>query len=211
MTARLSAKSSLRAVTRLAAMPWGTRTALAALVAVLIAGCGSSDDKSIPPDVSGQLIAQLHQVQDQVEAGNCELAQGPASQFQTSVDDLPASVDSDTKKDLAKLADNLVELADNPAQCTSGATGESGVPSTSTSTESSTTESTEPTTTSTETSTSTTTEPEQEQPSTPPSQGQGGGESQGGQGTASGTGLGTNAGGSGTIGPKPRHRGSQKR
>ena len=209
MTARLSARSSLRAVTRLAAMPWGTRTALATLVAVLIAGCGSSDDKSIPPDVSGQLIAQLHQVQDQVEAGNCELAQGPASQFQTSVDSLPSSVDSDTKKDLAKLADNLVELADNPAQCASGATGESGV--TSTSTESSTTESTEPTTTSTATSTSTTTEPEQEQPSTPPSQGEGGGESQGGQGTATGGGLGTEAGGTGGVGVKPRHGGSQKR
>jgi hypothetical protein len=187
-------------------MPWGPRTALAALVAAAITGCGSSDDKSIPPDASDQLIAQLNQVEDQVNAGQCELAQGGATVFKTKVSDLPSSVDSDTQKDLTQLADNLVELADS--QCNTGASGETGaVPPP---TESSTTESTETSTTTSTTSTTSTTEPEEEQPSTPPSQGPQGGESQGaqGQGNATGSGLGTNAGGSGGVGiEKPRQGG----
>ena len=209
MKPRSRDKNRPGAVTTLAAMPWGTRTALAALVAALVAGCGSGDDKSIPPDASDQLIAQLHQVEDQVQAGNCELAQGQATQFKTSVENLPGSVDSDTQKDLTKLADNLVALADNPEQCASeGATGESGVaPSESSSTETSTTE------TPTSTSTTTTTEPEEEQqPSTP--SGQGPGESQGNPSPSSqGTGgaLGGNGASSGGIGVKPKKGGSANR
>jgi hypothetical protein len=175
------------------------------LVTAAITGCGSSEDKSIPPDASDQLIAQLNQVEDQVNAGQCELAQGGATVFKTKVSDLPSSVESKTQKDLAQLADNLVELADN--QCSTGASGETGaVPP---STESSTTESTETSTTTSTTSTTSTTEPEQEQPSTTPSQGPQG-EPQGnqGQGNATGSGIGTNAGGSGGVGiEKPRQGG----
>ncbi|MFL5870098.1 MAG: FIMAH domain-containing protein [Solirubrobacterales bacterium] len=180
-------------------MPWGPRTALAALVAAVIAGCGSSDDKSIPSDDSGQLIAQLHQVQDQVEAGNCELAQAGAAQFKDSVSNLPASVDSDTKQDLTKLADNLVNLAENPAQCGGGTTGESGAVTSST--ESSTTDSsTEPTeSTSTTTSTTSTTEPDEEQP---PSESSGEGQGNQGEGNTGPPGN-IGGGGSGSGGVKP--------
>jgi hypothetical protein len=203
MTPRSNDKSRPGAITRLAAMPWGTRTALAALVAAAIAGCGSSDDKSIPPDASDQLIAQLNQVEEQVDAGQCELAQGGATVFQTKVGDLPSSVDSDTKKDLSTLADKLVELANNQCGVATGATGETGA--TTSPTESSTTESSTEATTSTSTTTSTTstTEPEEEQPAGEPSQG-GGSEGSQGQDTGGGNALGTGAGGSGSGGVKPK-------
>jgi hypothetical protein len=117
-------------VTRLAAMPFGPRTILAALAAGALAlgawGCGSSDDKSIPPSSSDQLLAQLDDVQGQVESGNCEVAKSGAIQFKNSVDGLPSDVDSATKKDLNQLADNLIELTNDPAQCAQGASGETG-------------------------------------------------------------------------------------
>jgi len=178
-------------------MPWGKRTALAALAAALLAGCGSSDDKSIPPDASGQLIAQLHSVQDQVSSGNCELAQGGATQFKANVDDLPSSVDSQTKDDLTKLADNLVELTNS--QCNTGASGLSGATETTSTESSSSTETSteEPTTTTSTTTTSTT---EQEQP-TPSGGGPQGNQDQGNGST--GGALGGNGASSGGIGVKP--------
>jgi hypothetical protein len=174
-------------------MPWGKRTALAALTAAVLAGCGSSDDKSIPPDTSGQLITQLHQVQDQVTSGNCELAQVGATQFKANVDDLPSSVDSQTSDDLTKLADNLVELTNS--QCNTGASGVAGATTTSTSTESSssTESSTEAPTTTSTTTTSTT---EQEQPTTPS-----GGGSEGNQANPGGNVIQGGSSGSGGIKP----------
>jgi hypothetical protein len=187
-------------------MPWGKRTALAALAAAVLAGCGSSDDKSIPPDASGQLIAQLHQVQDQVNAGNCEVAKSQATVFKNSVGSLPSSVDSSTKQDLTKLADNLVELASNPAQCAStGATGVSGATSTEGSSTSSTesNESTEPETTSSTTTSTTSTAPEESQPSPPTAGGeQGNGQAQGNEGNPGGHVI-QGGGSSGSGGIKP--------
>jgi hypothetical protein len=180
-------------VTRLAAMPFGPRTILAALAAGALAlgawGCGSSDDKSIPPTSSDQLLAALDDVQGQVESGNCEVAKSGAIQFKNSVDGLPSDVDSATKKDLNQLADNLIELTNDPAQCAQGASGETGPTSTDTSTteESTTAEST--TTTST---TEETTKPEEPQPAESQqteggSQGDQGGNVSGNLGGAGGT------------------------
>jgi hypothetical protein len=186
-------------VTRLAAMPFGPRRILAAVAAVAAlgaAGCGSDDDKSIPPSSSDQLLTQLQSVRDQMENGDCALAQSAAIQFKSRVDDLPSDVQSDTKKDLNQLADNMIELTSDESQCVpTGGTGETGP--TSTDTDTTTTE--EPTTTST-TSTATTTDettkPEEPQPSEPqPS------EPQGGQGSGNvGGDLGGSGGTSGSTG-----------
>jgi hypothetical protein len=189
-------------VTRLAAMPFGPRTILAALAAGALAlgawGCGSSDDKSIPPSSSDQLLAQLDDVQGQVESGNCEVAKSGAIQFKNSVDGLPSDVDSATKKDLNQLADNLIELTNDPAQCAQGASGETGPTSTDTSTTEETT--TAESTTTTSTTEETTTKPEEEaQPAQPEEQPSG----EGAQGNQGG-GITGSGGSSGGIGVKPK-------
>ena len=192
-----------RTVTRLAAMPFGPRKTLAALTAAALAlaaaGCGSSDDKSIPPTSADQLLAQLDGVRDQVENGTCELAKSQAIQFKSSVDSLPSDVQADTKTDLNQLADNLIELADDPSQCEQeeGASGPSGAVTDETTTETSVPETTQTTTE------ETTTKPEEEaQPAEPQQQQQPSGE--GAQGNEGG-GVSDNIGGgdTGTIGPKP--------
>jgi hypothetical protein len=194
----MSAMGTEKSVTTLAAMPSGPRTILAAVAAALalvVGGCGSSDDKSIPPSTSDQLLAQLDGVRAQMEGGNCELAKSQAIRFKSSVDSLPSDVQSDTKQDLNKLADNLIELTNDQSQCVAtGGTGVSG----STSTDTSTTE--EPTTTA-ETNTSTTTseettKPEEPQPAEPQQTQQDGSQ---GEGDVSGN-LGGNGGTSGSTG-----------
>jgi hypothetical protein len=195
-------------ITRLAAMPLGPRKIAAGLavaaLAAASAGCGSGDDKSIPSSESEQLIAQLNEVEAQVSAGRCELAQGGAQQFHESVDQLPSEVDSETKSDLTKLADNLVELANDPGQCGTeeGATSADGAFTESTTTETSVPETTETTTD------ETTTKPEEPQPAEPQPSDQG---SQGDGSEGSGE-VGGDLGGSGstsgsTGGVKPKGQG----
>jgi hypothetical protein len=185
-------------VTRLAAMPFGPRIILAVAAAGALAlgawGCGSSDDKSIPSSSSDQLLAQLDDVQGQVESGDCEVAKSGAIQFKNSVAGLPSDVDSETKKDLNQLADNLIELTNDPSQCAQeGASGEGGVEPTDTS-------ETEPTTeptTSTTTTEEETTKPEEAQPAEPEQTESG---SQGNQGGDVSGNLGGNGGTSGSTG-----------
>jgi hypothetical protein len=164
-----------KGVTRLAAMPQVVRKTSAAVgavaVAIAVAACGSDDEKTIPPDASEELIAQLQRVESQVTAQRCELAQSEAEGFRSSVDQLPAEVGTETKEELRELADNLISLASNPDQCApeTGATGETGVE----------TEDTPTTTTTEQTTTDTTTdeeeptkpEPAQPEPSQPEQQG----------------------------------------
>jgi hypothetical protein len=195
---------SEKSVTRLAAMPFGPRTILAAMAAVAVlgaAGCGSSDDKSIPPSASDQLLAQLQGVRDQMEGGNCALAKSAAIQFKDDVGSLPSDVDSDTKKDLDQLADNMIELTNDESQCVpTGDSGETGATSTDTSaTEEPTT--TEETTTSTTTSEETTTKPEEAEPAEPQQTEPPAGGSEGNQGGGNVSGdLGGNGGTSGSTG-----------
>jgi hypothetical protein len=189
-----------KAITRLAAMPWGVRKTSAAIgavaLAIAVAGCGSDEDKTIPPGASDQLIAQLQEVESQVSAGRCELAQGEAQNFRSSVDQLPAEVGVETKEELRELANNLVSLASDPDQCATeeGATGGQGVVPEETDT--TTTEPTTTDTTTTEEEEPTKPEPEPEpaqpEPSQPEqqpseSQGQGSGEVGGALGGEGGT------------------------
>jgi hypothetical protein len=193
-----------KSITRLAAMPWGVRKTSAAVGAIALlaafAGCGSDDEKTIPPSASEQLIAQLQAVESQVSAGRCELAQSQAQRFRSSVDQLPAVVGTETKGELRQLADNLVSLASNPDQCApeTGATGEEGVVPEETDTTTTTTEQTT-TDTTTEEDEPTKPEPAQPEPSQPEQEGGGPTGTEGGGGNE-GANIGTDGGESGSTG-----------
>jgi hypothetical protein len=119
--------------------------------------CGGDDDGTIPPDDADNLLNQVEAVKDAVDEGNCELAQDHAQELISVVNNLPNEVDSKVASELTKAASNLDELAADPTECVSGASGVTG-PQTTDTTE---TDTTEPETTEPETTTTTTTTEEE--------------------------------------------------
>ncbi len=174
-------------ITRLAAMPRrGPICLLSCVFALAFASCGSSNDGTIPPDEADTLLTLVAAVKNDVVNGECDRAKAHAQELVSEVDQLPNEVDPDVADELAKAATNLEGLSET--DCTdTGASGETGVATTST-TSSTTTEVTTAPTTTEETSTTSTTTDQQptEQPNQTPPTGQpdqGGGQTgQGGTG-----------------------------
>jgi hypothetical protein len=104
------------------------RIALALAVAASAAGltaCNGDGDGTIPPDRADALLAQLTQVEDAVERGDCTTAVTEAAQLYSAVDALPAEVGTETKGVLFSLVENLQTLTADQCEQT-GATGETG-------------------------------------------------------------------------------------
>jgi hypothetical protein len=97
-----------------------TTALLACLAAVVLGGCGSSDDKGkpIPAATQQELDKQLDSVKARFEfggAGACsDIAQNKQS-VQRTIDSLPSDVDSDVKNALSDGFDRLFQLTDE--QC----------------------------------------------------------------------------------------------
>ena len=168
---RLAARP--RPITRLAAMPVRLMISLLSCVfALSIAGCGSGNDGTIPPNDAENLLNLVTAVQGDISDGECERATEHAQELVSEVGQLPQEVDSEVSNELAKAATNLEQLAGS--QCTdSGASGASGAQTTSTTTTSvpeTTSTTTVPDTTSVPETTSTTEQqtPTQDQGQTPP-------------------------------------------
>ena len=195
-------------VTRLAAMRG--RHVICLLVcgfALALAGCGSDEDGTIPPDDADNLLNQVEAVQSAVEEGNCELAEDHAAELITTVNNLPNDVDTEVASELTRAADNLRGMTADPDECASGTSGVGGVQPIDT-TDTETTEEPETTTTTTTTEEETTTEeppPEEEEPQpqepaepAPPAGGnQGGGQGGGTGGPTQSGGLEVPSGGGG--------------
>jgi hypothetical protein len=148
-----------RAFSRLAAMPGRALTApLAFALAVVIAGCGSSNDGTIPENDASRLLGALALAQGDLEAGTCDVLISHVNEFSSAVDRLPNSVDESVRDELQKASQNLEQLAQEPDQCSAGTSGAQGAEPADTSTTSTTTT---PTTTTTE---ETTTTDEEEKP-----------------------------------------------
>jgi hypothetical protein len=169
-------------VTRLGSMP-GFRALTSALAAAAcaagLAACGGEDEGGpIPADEGNQLIATLDEIEAEVQAGDCERARELAVVVAENVSTLPID-DAELRDALVTATGNLVELAEDPEQCTpdTGATGETGTLPT----EPTTTTTTEPTTT-----TTTEEEPEDDEGGGPPQDPPGGGNGDPGNGNGNG-------------------------
>lgn len=152
------------AVTRLAPVVAKRRIPLLACgVALVLAGCGSSNDGTIPPQDSAHLLDLLAAAQSDAASGNCEFLAGHAQEVVDGVDALPEAVDPTVRSELTKAAQNLQQLAENPAECTAtGVSGETGAQTTSSTTETTAPDTTtEPTTTESTTTEESTTTPQQ--------------------------------------------------
>ena len=115
------------------------KSLLVIVTGVLIAGCGSGDEGTIPSGDADNLINLLDAVEAAVAEQECESAQENADQFVIAVDNLPSEVDDQVKEGLRGAGDRLTELSRDPDQCEAetGASGESGAedPTTPTTTE----------------------------------------------------------------------------
>ena len=118
---------------------------LACLCAAVAAGCGSSDEGTIPSSNSEQMITLLDAVDNDVASGDCELAESHAREFVDAVNLLPAEVDDEVKGGLQEAAARLVDLSADPDQC-EATTGDSGVDGVAPTTDTTTTTSAPPTT-----------------------------------------------------------------
>jgi hypothetical protein len=146
-------------------MPIKIRSVLLALIPVagimVLAGCGGDGgpDPSISQEDAQTLLAEVQEIEDNVEVGSCIVASDRTDQLISDIGELPDSVDEDVRQALDNGANNLRLLLADPDQCEREET-----------TVETTTEE-EPTTTEEETTTrETTTRPEQTQTKTTPTQ-----------------------------------------
>ena len=107
---------------------------LSCALALVVAGCGSGGDGTIPPESSDRLLTLLAAIEGEISGGECDLARQHADEFVAAVEELPSDVDPKVADELTTAADNLDQLAGEPDECTdSGASGPEGVePATST-------------------------------------------------------------------------------
>jgi hypothetical protein len=146
-------------------MPIKIRSVVLALIPVagimVLAGCGGDGgpDPSISQEDAQTLLAEVQEIEDNVEVGSCIVASDRTDQLISDIGELPDSVDEDVRQALDNGANNLRLLLADPDQCEREET-----------TVETTTEE-EPTTTEEETTTrETTTRPEQTQTKTTPTQ-----------------------------------------
>jgi hypothetical protein len=167
-----------RPITRLAAMRGRLHNwLLVCAFALTLAGCGSGDDGTIPEDEAGDLLSVLEAMQNQLEEGECDLVDENAEEFLSRVNALPGDVDPEVAGELTRAGERLSELAGDPDQCATGASGEEGPEPTDTTETDTSVETTTTETTTDEESTTTDEEPaeedeepsEDDQPPEPPS------------------------------------------
>jgi hypothetical protein len=151
--------------------------ALAALSAALtLSACGSSDpDPSIPRSSAETLLITLQEIQDNVDAGSCEVAASEVDELRSEIEELPSDVNEEVRQGLENGADRLELLIRDPDQCE--APEEPETTTEETTTEETTTEETTPTV-----ETTTTTTPTETTPTVPPGGGGTGGLGPGGGG-----------------------------
>jgi hypothetical protein len=115
-------------VTRLAAV-LGTgpkALALALVAALVLAGCGSGEDGTIPQSDAEEMLAQVDEIDQAVEEPDCTQAQTEIAQLRGQVDALPDTVGTETKGELFKLVERMEQQVTDPEQCEEPDTGASG-------------------------------------------------------------------------------------
>ena len=101
-----------------------------------LASCGSEEEEpTIPTDQGDAILAQLEQLDQQVQAGDCAAAEQTALGIQETIQGLPVDVDGELRETLVSASGNLVAQTRDDEQCEeeeeepppTGATGEVGV------------------------------------------------------------------------------------
>jgi hypothetical protein len=91
-----------------------------AAVVLALAGCGGGDDgpdPSISREDAQTLLAEIQEIEDNVEVGSCIVASDRTDQLISDIGELPDSVDEDVRQALDNGANNLRLLLADPDQC----------------------------------------------------------------------------------------------
>ena len=111
---------------------FGAMAAFACALALAACG-GESDEGTIPQGDGDEILAQLEEVEAQVEAGECDDAQVTAGAVADAIASLPDEVDGELRQTLITASGRLLEQTRNPEQCVepeptpTGASGVEGV------------------------------------------------------------------------------------
>jgi hypothetical protein len=100
---------------------------LACVSATLLAGCGSSEEPTIPSQNATEMLNALEGIRSSIAAGSCDIALEQADDFKRDVVLLPAPVDDTVKQGLFEVADRLPELIEQQPGCGPSTTGAGGV------------------------------------------------------------------------------------
>ncbi len=111
--------------------------ALACALSLTACG-GESDEGTIPQGDGADILAQLEQVEEQVENRQCAAAEASALSVAEAIAALPDEVDGELRRTLVEASARLVEQTRDEQQCeereppdppelTPGATGAEGV------------------------------------------------------------------------------------
>ena len=153
-----------RRAARLAEVSAAARISLLACVsAILLAGCGSDLEPTIPDQNAAELQTSLEGIQASIAAGRCDIALKQADDFKSDVFLLPASVEDAVKQGLFEVADQLTALIEEEPGCAPSTTEPSGAleePEPTTTSTSTTSPTTTTTTTTTDTTSTDTTQPD---------------------------------------------------
>ncbi len=116
---------------------FGAMAVFACVIALAACGSGGDDvESTIPQDAGAEILAQLDQIEAEVEAGECEAAQATADELNTRIESLPEDdVSGELRETLLTASGRLQEQTRDPEQCEepelppppTGATGETGV------------------------------------------------------------------------------------
>ena len=114
---------------RLARVSVAARISLLACVStILLTGCGSDPEPTIPAQNAAELLTALDGISASVAAESCDIALSQADDFRSDVDLLPASVDDQVKAGLFEVADRLQELIEEQPGCAPTTAGGGGAP-----------------------------------------------------------------------------------
>lgn len=142
-------------------------TLLAAVVGLLLAGCGGSSNGEIPTDQAESLNQAVEQARDSFNNGKCDEADAALADAQQQIDSLDVS--DDVRDGLSQLADNLERrLAEDCEPVEETTTTTTSEPTTTTTTSTTTTDDTTSTSTTDDTTSSDTTSTEPDVTTEPP-------------------------------------------
>jgi len=107
----------------------GGAATIMAICALTLSACGGDDESgTIPEEQAQALLAQLNEIDDAIEAGDCETAEAQALTFAQAVNELPAEVDPEVRERIVEGARNLESQTGTQCEpADTGATGEEAV------------------------------------------------------------------------------------
>src|SRR4051794_11988934 len=85
-----------------------SRSLLAAVLAVVLVGCGAQDDsRLLPQDRANQLLVGVEGIRSAIDDGDCSIATRSVGEMRRQIADLPAGVGGGLKRNMGQWLDQV--------------------------------------------------------------------------------------------------------